>query len=294
MCFAGSPGRVALTPSFNLTASTGRTWAEVSLVDVRGGNGLGFHRLSFDFKLHIDGADQTTAERLIMLFADVTVGAKPLGRATAVPYQLPIRVVAWSTASQVALEMDLERSRLEAVEAVRNGGDLQVNLMVYTTLEGPNGDTRLQSQQMSHSINQGVWVHILDAMDYQKRMLLEVPVPDAPASPDLKDAINLLARAQDSLVSGDYRDAVGGCRDVIERIDNALKADIDKATFENLREKTKVERLKLILRALKAFTHPARHSDDASTAMEWSRLDAAFVVSTVAALITELSALQVR
>jgi hypothetical protein len=163
-------------------------------------------------------------------------------------------------------------------------------MMVYCTLEDSVGNTRPHSQQMSNTINQGVWVRILEAMDYQKRLLLEVPVPDAQAAPELKDAVNLLARVQDAMARGDYRDAIGGCRDVVERIDSALKLGVDKATFENSRDKTKAERIKLIIRSLKVFTHPARHSDDASVAFEWSRLDAFFAVSSVAAVITELAA----
>ncbi len=110
------------------------------------------------------------------------------------------------------------------------------------------------------------------------------------APPGLKDAVNLLARAQDAMARGDHRDAVGDCRDVVERIDSALKLSVDQAGFENQREKTKAERLKLIIRSLKVFTHPARHSDDASFAFEWNRLDASFAISAVAALITELAA----
>jgi len=77
---------------------------------------------------------------------------------------------------------------------------------------------------------------------------------------------------------------------VIERIDSALKLGVDQAVFENNREKTKAERLRLVLRSLKVFTHPARHSDDASVVFGWNRLDASFAISSVAAVITELAA----
>jgi hypothetical protein len=208
-------------------------------VDIRGTSGLGFYRLSFDIRLHIEAAEPAAAERLSTLFADVTAGPKPLGRAVAMPQQLPVRPVGYGNSSQLVLELDLDRSRLEALEDVRNGADLQLNMMVHCTLEDPAGNTRPHSQQVSNTINQGVWVRILEAMDYQQRMLLEVPVPDIQAPPELKDAVNLLARAQDAMARGDYRDAVGGCRDVVERIDSALKLGVDQEVFENNRGKTK-------------------------------------------------------
>ncbi len=287
---AGQLGRVALTPSFHLSTPQGRTWGEGSLVDVRGSSGLGFYRLSFDVRFHIEGAEDAAAERLVSLFADIALGSRPLGRAVALQQQLPVRPVGWGMSSQLVLDMDLDRSRLEALEDVRNGADLQLSLMVYSTLEDASGNTRPHTQQMNHTINQGVWVRILEAMDYQKRLLLEVPVPDVQAPPGLKDAVNLLARAQDAMARGDYRDAVGGCRDVVERIDSALKLTVDQAVFENNREKTKSERLKLIIRGLKVFTHPAKHSDDVSVTIEWNRIDASFAISAVAAVIAELSA----
>lgn len=208
----------------------------------------------------------------------------------ALQQQLPISPASYGISAQVTLEVDLDCWRLEAVEAVRNGGDLQLLMVMHAIVEDHASNRRVHQQGLNHTINQGVWVRILEAMGYQKRLLLEVPVTDAQVSPELAAAVNLLARAQDAAARGDYRDAVAGCRDVIERIDSALKAEIDRAAFENLREKSKAERLKLILRAVKVFTHPAKHSDDVSVAMEWNRVDASFAISAVAALITELSA----
>ncbi len=70
------------------------------------------------------------------------------------------------------------------------------------------GNPRPQSQQLNITLILGVWVRVLEAMGYQERLLLEVPVPDVQAPPELRDAVNLLARAQDAIARGDYRDAV--------------------------------------------------------------------------------------
>jgi len=39
------------------------------------------------------------------------------------------------------LELDLDHARLEALEDVRNGADLQLNIMVHCTLEDAAGNT---------------------------------------------------------------------------------------------------------------------------------------------------------
>ena len=52
----------------------------------------------------------------------------------------------------------------------------------------------------------------------------------------------------------------------------------------------KAERLRLLRRAAKVPTHPARHRDEVAAAIEWSRIDASSIVTITAALLQELSA----
>lgn len=134
---------------------------------------------------------------------------------------------------------------------------------------------------------------LLQQMQYQRTMLLEVPVPDAQQEPELAQAAAILGRAQQAMARGDYRDAVGLCREVLEEMS---KAPGDPATpplpelFSGQRQMSKAERLRVLRHALKVFTHPAHHRDSVSVGMDWSRIDAASTISIAAALLDELGA----
>lgn len=69
----------------------------------------------------------------------------------------------------------------------------------------------------------------------------------------------------------------------------ALKDD-DNIDFSGAREMDKAKRLRLLRRAARVFTHPARHRDEVTASFEWNRIDAASTISIVAALLNELAA----
>ena len=161
--------------------------------------------------------------------------------------------------------------------------------MVYTRLISSSGDSRWSTSTAGYLVNQGMWVQVLEQLGYRKTLLLEVPVVGKDISPDLAAAAADLQHAQRAMERGDYRDAVGHCRDVMENVLRALKDD-DAIDFSNQRTMDKAERLRLLRRAFRVLTHPARHRDEVSVAIDWNRIDAACAISIAAALLTELSA----
>jgi hypothetical protein len=109
--------------------------------------------------------------------------------------------------------------------------------------------------------------------------------------------VALLKRSERLIAEGQYIEAVGMCRDVLEEMSRALKDEPEpdpdpsvQSLFQNTRQMTKAERLRLLRRAAKVVTHPARHRDDVAVAIDWSRIDALSIVSITAALIQELDA----
>jgi hypothetical protein len=61
-----------------------------------------------------------------------------------------------------------------------------------------------------------------------------------------------------------------------------LRLDPDaERLFVNSRAKT--NRLRVVRRALKLGTHPAKHRDQVSVGMDWSRIDLAQMIAMVAA-----------
>jgi hypothetical protein len=172
---------------------------------------------------------------------------------------------------------------------VRGGKDLAFNLNLYTTLTDSTGQVRQVNVGGAHVLNQSAWIALIEQIGYQKTMLLEVPVPDAQQQPELAAAVQSLASAQQAMARGDYRDAVGLCRGVLEEVKRALKDD-DDIGFANQRDMNKADRLRLVRRAMRVFTHPPHHKDDVTALFEWNRTDAASTISIVAALLNELAA----
>ncbi|MGH7722094.1 MAG: hypothetical protein ACRENL_04560 [Candidatus Dormibacteria bacterium] len=282
--------------SFDIRGVQGRRWAHVTIDQLSGGPGLGFYQLYLNLTLHVEAAAETndpafrnTPYTLTDLTADLRLGSGLVGSATASPQNLPVAPVDWTQDRSVQLRMELDRLRLEAIESARGGKDMQLALMFWVQLTDPSGTVHWQQENVSHLLTQSAWVQILEQLGYRKTMLLEVPVAPRQTSPELAAAATDLERAQRALERGDYRDAVGHCRDVMENISLALK-DNDNIGFTDMKTMDKADRLRLLRRAFRTFTHPARHRDEVTVAIEWNRIDAVCAVSIAAALLTELSA----
>ncbi len=274
---------------FQINSNSGRQWASGNVKQISGQRGLGFYRLTFVLMLNVETSDSVLGERLTTMAADIFAGGRPLGRANPIPQQLPIMPANYAQERQVNFEIELDRARLEAIEDVRNGADLTFNLTLSSTLIDSAGQPRQTNAQTAYTANQSTWVAALEQMDYRKVMLLELPMPDAHLSPELAAAATSLGQAQQAMARGDYREAVGLCRDVLEEIMRALKDD-DNIDFSGAREMDKAKRLRLLRRAARVFTHPARHRDEVTASFEWNRIDAASTISIVAALLNELAA----
>jgi hypothetical protein len=216
------------------------------------------------------------------------VGVRRLGWLRPLAVQLPIRNTENAFSRIVTLETQLDREQLEAIEELRRGRDFNLSIVYWFSLNDAGSVVQhLQAQEVIE-INRGVWIALLEQMGYTKLALLEVPVFDDRISPDLAQASEHLHKAQDAMLRGEYREAVGCCRDVLESIGRALR-DTDEPS-KPVRELTKAERLQRVRNALKVFTHPARHADEVAATFDWTRLDAATTIAMCAALVQELGA----
>jgi hypothetical protein len=128
-------------------------------------------------------------------------------------------------------------------------------------------------------------------MGYRKTLLLEIPMPDSDAPEELRKAVEHLRQAQDLMIHGRYREAVGACRDVLDSLGAGLADEQDqppeavRGWFEGTRGLDKAGRVRLARRALKVLTHPARHADEVSARHEWGPVDAMSIVTATAALM---------
>ena len=149
-------------------------------------------------------------------------------------------------------------------------------------------------------VPQSTWIDVLEEMGYQRTLLVEVPMPDPNAQPELAEAVDLLAQSQRHLERGHDREAIGSLRDVLEQVklafgdDDTLDPDLTRVLFADSRSMTKGERLRVLRRALMLVTHPARHRDQVSVAIDWSRMDATQMIAMTAAFVNEMSAPDAR
>lgn len=289
--------------TFHMNSPSGgaTTFGTGSVAGVRGESGLGFYRLTFNLDFMIEPVlrteDQADLPEITELMAEARLGGRSIGCFTCMPGYLPVRSYAQrSNRVSVPLSCDLDRARAEAIEKVRAGGSVPLDISINVRF----GDGQAMSFSEPYVINQGTWLETLAGMGYQRTLLIEVTVPDPDVQPELASAVGLLAQAQKHALQGHDRDAVGTLRDVLEEImlafgdDDKIDAGLHRALFTNSRSMSKGERLRVLRRALMLVTHPARHRDQVSVGIDWGRIDSTQMITMVAAFVNEMAAPDAR
>ncbi len=226
------------------------------------------------------------------LVAEVRLGGRSLGRLVAMPGFFPVKSYpARSNHAQIPMTCDLDRARIEGIERQRAAHDLTLDLNFFGRFNDRDGF----SGSEQYNLNRGVWVDVLAQMEYQKTLLIEVPMPDPAAQPELAEAVGFLAQAQKHMLNNHDRDAVGTLRDALDQLALALGDDdgldpAGQALFANQKAMTKADRLRVLRRALKLVTHPARHRDEVTVGIDWSRIDSAQMIAMTAAFMNEMAA----
>jgi len=195
-----------------------------------------------------------------------------------------------SSSHQVSIGVALDARQVESVERLRMGGDLALIVDLRGRVQ-VQGESALVSDRHEHRVQQGAWVRVLEQMEYGRMILLEVPVPNVESAPLLVEPVRHLEKAQQAMLRGEWREAVGCCRDVLEALaDVLLDARVQdpevNALFEGTRFMNKEARLRTLRRALLVLCHPARHADEVAKDFEWEPRDARAVVAAVAALVS--------
>lgn len=191
----------------------------------------------------------------------------------------------------LTLEVELDGGRMEALERIRLGGDLSFRMNLSGVACGREGGPQPVQATLHYRANQSTWMETLAQMGYRRTMLMEVSVLSDAASPQWPEAAKHLQAAQTHMLRGHFRDAVGACRDVMEALSAALNdeggqvPEAIKSWFEGTRSMGKEERLRIVRRAFKLMTHPARHADEVSTSIEWGPEDAKAALIITAALV---------
>jgi hypothetical protein len=274
-----------------------RDIADAGVVGVTAEPAIGFYRLEFTVDLlprretlNIQSIHRFSGELLLKL----TPGGRPIPVSQLAPYSNGPTSLPWvgGERSLMYLVADLDRSRLAALEEIRAGKEITLTVRLNLELQ-EGGSTSNTIVLMDYALKRDAWLEILKSLGFADRMLVDIPSLSPPSNPRVAQAFEYLQGARDALLEGEYREAVGRCRDVLEALSLAL-GDQDRmrpeteALFANTRMLDKEERLQVVRRALKLLTHPARHADDVAAQIEWTRADAFTIVHMVAALLARL------
>jgi len=281
------------------------TVADFQIVGIHGQRGLGFYRLCPSLLINlnprpedkplfiVDIAGQGAITRIgdpqSHVIGSFTVPRGfvsqqfPRSSSTSVPFGLRPEV-----------EFELNQPRLQAIEDVRVGGELLLKVTLRVRFMDGTGKIHDVGDEQSLHVNQATWIKVLEQMGYGRRMLIEVPIPDQAAQPEMAKTIECLAKADAALRRGEWREAVGQCRDVMEALavamnDNDHTDPMFNPLFANSQGMDMNARLLVLRRALKLFTHPARHMGANSVGYDWRRSDAIAILNMVSALIQKLN-----
>src|SRR5271169_4483180 len=122
-----------VTLHLNSPVRSGQTFATGTVTAVRGDSGLGFFRLSIavEFVIEPAGGSVTDPDRvnLVDLSADVRAGGRLVGTFTAPISSFPARSYPdRSNRAYINLTCDLDRARVQAIEDVRAGRALTLDM----------------------------------------------------------------------------------------------------------------------------------------------------------------------
>lgn len=133
--------------------------------------------------------------------------------------------------------VELDRSSLDAIEELRNGGDVELDLSIW--MVGSLNDNRESgSFDISVSIIDAQWNRILDAFDYHdsRQVRLSLSVDDPKIRDRLATASAKIDSAEHKHDLGDYPATVVACRRAIEALRSIEEVEgvLDKRKFEDV------------------------------------------------------------
>lgn len=273
-----------------------REFAEAKILDVHGEPALGTHLLRVRVEVRVKALYKDGPDHFTIYGGKLSVSlgnTRYLGRLFPVRGSGFVPIYEYASDKQVELLAEVSSAQMLALEDLRAGD----NVTLVVGLEGVSYVGPLRdpiSAEIQHRIPRSLWLDILKACKYRETMLIEVPVTDPEGSPALQKAAGHLREAQEAMGRGQWREAVGACRDVLEAL--SLEAndpdEVDGKWPEILvrhKDLDRAARMRVVRRALKLLTHPARHVDEVTVNIEWQAEDARFALAVAAAAVRRYS-----
>lgn len=273
----------------SLTGQYGSNLIDIKFDKLNGIKALGGYRLSFQLKATIKPSSQSQNIVFEHLKGEVKFGNVSLGTAHTQGFQ---SIVLFDTPRDdypLHLYLDLDRVQLDAIEEMRNGEDLTMDLWLYALCREGNSPGSV-SDNIKLSLNQRAWTDVLTQMGYGRFFTFEVPFPVA-GEDNFGAAISYIERAKESFFRGDYEETVSHCRNALENLHAHLplknKMEEAKNQFcgKGKRNMDLGERVYLLHESIRHITHLSHHPEGAEYGEKYSRKDAKLVLSMTASII---------
>lgn len=270
--------------------SQSQSIAEEKLQAVQLRQVVGAYELAFLYGGTIYGQQTPSAHWLTIHGARITVrsklGQRHLGTAI---LSAPVTIEQQAHSRHLGLEvvLPLHPSQLMALEDHRNASDLDFEIMLigFSGSGGYSHDYK-QEQTIRARITESAWVEQLKSANALNILLLEIPMPMTGASPNQKAVFDHLRQAQILLCDGHYTECVGECRKAFEELSHGKASIWPALTDRTSREAMgKDERTRAILSTMHHYTQVAAHSASRGGIADYTRTDAKFMLSLVAAYV---------
>jgi hypothetical protein len=273
--------------------------AEVNAASVHGTSGLGTYLLRFSVEFHVSGRPEADAVALHSLRLIVSVGTERhkqtfLGFASPErPYEVRTNTNGHWTA--MLFDLPLTAEQFFALEELRGGSGLLFNLKLQGLARRADNQ-EVCEEQLVLPVEFSAWTKILSDLDLAQIVPIGIHLPIDPPAPPLKQAAEILKGAYRALVAADYEKVVSDCRQALESARTVLEAKgrVDaamKAFSGNINEKrlmSKHERQLVVAEAVRHYTQLAHHVDATGAKQYYSRDDATFILSIVAAYVSNV------
>jgi hypothetical protein len=192
-------------------------------------------------------------------------------------------------------DLTLLEGQLAALEEMRGADGITFHFDIFAQGNGTCGPLAMEGA-LAKEFNLSEWTKLLRDMGAAEYLCVPLLLPKPRSGDPHEGAVKHLRRAQDFMLQGEYRSAVGSCREALELLtvvheraaaDGGLlsSAAVLKAYDKTRKQMTRAERLVLLRMAALHLTHLGHHPSE-RTADVLSRQDASLAVATCAGLIS--------
>ncbi len=194
-----------------------------------------FPRLKFDLELYNEASEELIfynfwGEASILRSADEAHSPMIFGTLI---HDFFTTVLAGNSSKSLAMNLDMDIHKINAIEEIRQGKDLWVLIRILAVSCKRFDQTNIGTNELwvtrkgsgnRIKVPQSEWIQILEDFNYGNYKIIEMPLPRLPQGTNLDKAIGHLEQAHRKFNDGEYDDVLVDCRDAVEEIHAVLKS----------------------------------------------------------------------